>query len=72
MEAFEPVEKTGLFDDRLDEKSPEHAIVDFLACWKRQNYGKMAKRAINITKLPIKKLAGPIAAGCGVDRTHGL
>lgn len=60
MEAFEPWEKKGPFDVSLDENSPEKAIVDFLAFWKRRNYGKMAERATNFTRLPLKALAGSL------------
>ena len=60
MAAFKPVQKTGPFDGHLDKSSPEYAIIDFLACWKRRNYGKMAERAMNLTQLSIKKLAGQL------------
>lgn len=60
MAAFRPVEKTGPFDGPVDKDSPEYAIIDFLACWKRRNYGKMAERAMNATHLSIKKLAGQL------------
>lgn len=60
MEAFEPWEKKGPFDSSLDENSPEKAIVEFLAFWKRRNYGKMAERATNFTRLPLKALAGSL------------
>ena len=60
MEAFEPREILGPFTGSLDETSPEFAIVDFLACWKDRNYGKMAQRAVNLPPQSVKKMAGQL------------
>lgn len=58
MEAFEPTETSGPFDENLDENTPEFAFVDFLTAWKDRNFGKMANRALNSAQDPLKKLAG--------------
>ena len=58
MEAFEPTEISGPFDENLGENTPEFAFIDFLTGWKDRNFGRMAKRALNSTQSPIKKLAG--------------
>ena len=60
METFEPTEISGPFDENLDENTPEFAFVDFLTGWKDRNFGRMAKRALNSTQNPIKKLAGEL------------
>ena len=57
MAAFMPTENYGPFDEKLDESLPEFAFVDFLTGWHR-NFGKMAKRGLNITQKPINQLAG--------------
>ena len=61
IEAFEPRESLGPFNDSsVDSDSPEFAIVDFLTCWKGQNYGKMAERAVNLTQHSISEMAGQL------------
>ena len=61
MEAFEPRESLGPFNNSsVDSDSPEFAITDFLTCWKGQNYGKMAERAVNLTQHSISKMAGQL------------
>ena len=60
MEAFEPTETSGPFDENLDENTPEFAFVDFLTGWKDRNFGRMAIRALNSTQNPINKLAGQL------------
>lgn len=60
IEAFKPRENLGPFNDNLDEDSPEFTIVHFLNCWKDQNYGKMAERAVNLTQRSIKEMAGQL------------
>ena len=67
MEAFEPRESPGPFDDSsVDSDSPEFAIVDFLTCWKGRNYGKMAERAVNLTQHSIPKMAGQLRRDSGL------
>ena len=58
--AFEPRETSGPLKADLDENSPEYAIVDFLRCWKTQNYGEMAERSVNLSKHSITKMAGEL------------
>ena len=60
LEEFEPRESQGPFDDSVDRESPEFAIFDFLTCWKAQNYGKMAARAVNLPQHSIGKMAGQL------------
>ena len=60
IEAFEPQESLGPFNDSVDKDSPEFAIVDFLTCWKDRNYGKMAERAVNLTQQSTSKMAGEL------------
>ena len=60
MDEFNIRESRGPFTDSLNESSPEYAIVDFLKCWKSQNYGKMAERCVNLSKLSTGKLAGQL------------
>lgn len=60
IETFKPRENPGPFNDSLDEGSPEFALVQFLDCWKDRNYGKMAERAVNLTKRSIKDMAGQL------------
>ena len=60
MEAFEPWESLGPFDDCVDGDSPEFAIIDFLTCWKVRNYGRMAERAVNLMHHSITKMAGEL------------
>ena len=60
IEAFEPQESLGPFNDGVDKDSPEFAIVDFLTCWKDRNYGKMAERAVNLTQQSTSKMAGQL------------
>ena len=59
MEAFEPWESLGPFNDSVDGNSPEFAIMDFLTCWKARNYGKMAER-VNLMQHSITKMAGEL------------
>lgn len=60
IEEFEPRESQGPFDGSVDRESPEFAIFDFLTCWKAQNYGKMAERAVNPPQYSIGKMAGQL------------
>lgn len=60
IEAFEPRESLGPFNDSVDKDSPEFAIVDFLTGWKDRNYGKMAERAVNLTQQSTSKMAGQL------------
>ena len=60
MEAFEPRESLGPFNDSADKDLPEFAIVDFLTYWKGRNYGKMAERAVNLMQHSIAKIAGQL------------
>ena len=60
IEAFEPWESLGPFNDSLDKDSPEFAIVDFLTSWRNRNYGKMAERAVNLMQLSIANMAGQL------------
>ena len=60
IETFKPRENLGPFNDSLDKDSPEFAIAHFLNCWKDQNYGKMAERAMNLTQRSIKEMAGQL------------
>ena len=59
IEAFEPWESLGPFNESLDKDSPEFAIVDFLTSWRNRNYGKMAERAVNLMQLSITNDAQP-------------
>lgn len=58
IDAFVVTETTGPFEGDLNMRSPEFAFVEFLDGWKRHNFGKMAKRAVNITQVPLKAMAG--------------
>ena len=60
IEAFEPRERLGPFNDSADKDSPEFAIFEFLTCWKGRNYGKMAERAVNFMRYSIAKMAGQL------------
>ena len=60
MDEFKIRESRGPFADSLSESSPEYAIMDFLRCWKNQNYGKMAERCVNLSKQSMGKLAGQL------------
>ena len=60
MAEFKIREIRGPFTDSLNESSPEYAIVDFLGCWKSQNYGRLAERSLNLSKQSITKLAGQL------------
>ena len=60
IEAFEPRERLGPFNDCADRDSPEFAIFDFLTCWKEGNYGKLAEHAVNLTQHSISKMAGQL------------
>ena len=60
IESFEPRENIGPFLDDVDEDSPEFVVIEFLTAWKNRNFGKMAERAVNLTRAPIKKMAGQI------------
>ena len=60
IEAFQPRESLGPFNDSVDGDSPEFAIIDFLTSWKDRNYGKMAERAVNLMQHSIKKMAGQL------------
>ena len=58
IEVFEPRENLGPFLGDVDEDSPEFAVIEFLTAWKKRNFGKMAERAVSLTRTPIKKMAG--------------
>lgn len=58
IQAFEPQENYGPFDESLDANSADYAFVDFLTSWKERNFGNMAKRAVNIPQTPLNNLAG--------------
>ena len=38
------------------------AWCEFLTCWQAQNYGHMAKHAVNLVRKPVSKLAGDLRA----------
>ena len=60
MDAHEVRDTVGPFGDHLDKNSPEYAIMEFLDSWKRRNYGVMAKRSVNLSKISIPKMAGQL------------
>ena len=60
IEAHEVRETFGPFGNSLDKESPEHAVMEFLSSWKSRNYGRMAERSVNLSKLTIKKMAGQL------------
>ena len=60
IEAFVPRTNTGPFDDDMDPSLPEFAIRQFLTLWKAQNYGDMAKLAVNLVAKPARRLAGDL------------
>lgn len=41
---------------------PESVIPEFLSCWQAQNYGHMARRAVNLVSKPVSKLAEDLRA----------
>ena len=58
IEAFLPVHWDGPFDGDLPKDEPPFAFREFLSGWKAQNFGLMAKRAVNITQQKHGHLAG--------------
>ena len=62
MEEYESRTNTGPFDGNLDPDLPEFAILEFLTHWQAENYGHMAKRAVNLVGKPVSKLAGNLRA----------
>ena len=60
MDAYEVRETVGPFGDDLEKNSPEYAISEFLDSWKRGNYGVMAKRSVNLSKMSTSKMAGQL------------
>jgi hypothetical protein len=60
IEAHESFEEYGPFDEPLKVKSPEEAVFEFLSGWQSKNYGRMAKYAVNNTKLSANKMAGDL------------
>ena len=60
LDEFEPRESLGPFHDGVEETSPEFAILDFLTCWKTQNYGRLAGRAVDNPQQSINKMAGQL------------
>lgn len=58
IEAFEPYEKSGPFNELIDVGRPEGVVWAFMAGWKSKNYGKMAQNAVNLTGKSVKKMAG--------------
>ena len=70
MDAHEVRENIGPFGDDLDQNSPEYAIMEFLDSWKRRNYGVMARRSVNLSKLPIPKMAGQLRRDSELIELH--
>lgn len=60
IEAFEPYEKAGPFEEPLAPDGPEMAVTEFLSGWKAKNYGKMGKFAVNLLNKPANKMAGEL------------
>ncbi len=62
IDAHEPRTNCGPFGRGIDPALPESAIVEFLTCWQAKNYGGMAERAVNLMRVPTRKLAGELRA----------
>ena len=60
MEAHEVRESLGPFGPTVDKNSPEHAIIEFLNAWTRENFGVMAERSVNLSHQSVKKMAGQL------------
>lgn len=58
IEAFQPSESTGPFTGLYEADTAEHAVLEFLEGWKKRNFGRMAGHAVNLTRKPLKKMAG--------------
>ena len=68
IEAYEPRTNVGPFDRIMDADLPESAIFKFLTCWQAQNYGHMAKHAVNLTQKPARRLAGELRSSGEIAR----
>jgi hypothetical protein len=66
MDEFQTIEWDSPSEERLSAESPVFAFKEFLEAWKMKNFGTMAKRAVNITHTPIRKLAGSIRNDAGL------
>jgi hypothetical protein len=62
IEAFAPRRWEGPFAGDLAEDEPPFAFLEFLTGWQSENYGLMAKRAVNITQQKHAHLAGRMRA----------
>lgn len=60
IEAFQPSESIGPIAGAYDVDTPEHAVREFLEGWKKKNFGRMAKHAVNLTRKPLSQMAGEI------------
>lgn len=60
LDSFEPQEIHGPLASDSSIDSPEFAIDDFLTCWKKSNFGRMAERTLNLSQIPTSKLAGEL------------
>lgn len=58
IEAFQPSEAEGPFAGPHGENTPLYAVLEFLEGWKKKNYGRMAKHAVNLTRKPLSRMAG--------------
>ncbi|WP_354677858.1 hypothetical protein [Cupriavidus plantarum] len=57
---FRPIEASGPLSGPYEPDSAEHAAQEFLEGWSARNFGRMAKYAVNLTKKPLKAMAGEI------------
>ena len=62
LEAFVTRHWDGPFEAGLDESAPPFAFHEFLTGWMAENFGLMAKRAVNVTQQKHGHLAGRMRA----------
>ena len=60
MEAHQVRESFGPFGPSVDKNSPEHAVLEFLNAWMKENFGVMAERSVNASNQSVKKMAGQL------------